>query len=241
MGRERRDSSASYEIGRRVGALVGRRTPQDRADAARRRGAPQPHERRLVAVYIATNLMDRARDTTDGSGLVSTADRAHALRLVRELPAWGDADARAARVMVDSVWRGMPPGARGPAARVWMVAAAATCMLGAGIAVMTLVLTVFLRRGLLLRLFDLELVTADGRPAGRMRVLGRQAATLVPALAALGVVGMLVTLGNMERRVVGMPVIVGILLLWAAWIWSAIRTPARSIADRIAGTYLTPG
>jgi hypothetical protein len=245
VGRKPGENAAAYEVGRRAGAWMARATRASRTDGAARRapaaGARQARERTLVTVYIATTLMDRVRDTTIQSGIVSAADRAHALRIVRELPPWDAQDARAARVLVDSVWGGVPPGARGPATRLGMISVMVACVMGILTALAMLVLTLFLRRGLLLRLFDLELVTADGRPASRMRVLARQTATALPALVALTVMGALVVIGNAEGRVIGGPVLAGVVLLWAAWIWSAIRTPARSIADRVAGTYLVPG
>lgn len=100
------------------------------------------------------------------------------------------------------------------------------------------------RRGLLLRLFGIELVTASGVPASRLRLLGRSVFTwspffllaLVPAfiLPALQAAG-----GEDNAR----PLYFIMFLYCHAWlalaVWSALR-PGRGLADAICGTWPVP-
>jgi hypothetical protein len=193
-------------------------------------------------VYIATKLADRARDTTwRGGRLVSSRERAQALRIVREHAAAAPADVRAARVLVDSVWRGTPPGT-GVLANRWPNAGFMTTLLVVSTAVLALAIALLLRRGPVLRLFGVELITRDGRRASRLRVLTRQGLVWLPAVVAIGLWA-----GSLARVVAdgatfspGHAAFAGIPMLWSAWLWLTVRTPTRSPADRLAGTYLVP-
>jgi hypothetical protein len=88
-----------------------------------------------------------------------------------------------------------------------------------------------------------ELVTADGRVAGRLRVLARQCATWVPAVVALAACAIVLggAIDTQTVTPVGWAVLAVVPPLWGVWVWHAARTPARSVADRLAGTYLVPG
>ena len=98
-------------------------------------------------------------------------------------------------------------------------------------------------RGGLMRLFGLELVTVDGQPASRVRVLARAAIAWSPVLA--------LTLALIGSRVLGNrlpdPIDSATLLLWATPLFImlvgasvAIVHPPRGVPDWLAGTWIVP-
>jgi hypothetical protein len=101
------------------------------------------------------------------------------------------------------------------------------------VAVLALVANLVFRRGLI-RLMGLELVTADGRPASRLRVLARTAITWSPVLLVplvmRFVTRMLPDLDGQPWWMLGM--IAGAIVI-AIW-------PTRGVQDRLAGTWVVP-
>jgi hypothetical protein len=96
-------------------------------------------------------------------------------------------------------------------------------------------------RGALVRMLGLELVTSDGRPASRLRVLGRATLAWLPVLVAPVVVLAAESMG--VRAPAGGP-----------WVWTmsvavpvtlagavvALIRPERGLQDRLAGTWIVP-
>jgi hypothetical protein len=102
------------------------------------------------------------------------------------------------------------------------------------------------RGGLSFRLLGLALVRADGRPAGRLQCAWRTLLVWAPVTALLSYLAWrTVSLDLARQREVGNPLwwlpwlllLLGLLLLYVAL---ALRSPERSLQDRLAGTYLVP-
>jgi serine/threonine protein kinase len=86
------------------------------------------------------------------------------------------------------------------------------------------------RRGIVLRAARVEIVTREGAPARRWRIMVRAVLTWAPLLLAGGVA--LSGDTGLTCWIFG--------LIFAAGLIGAIVTPERSVADRIAGTWLAP-
>jgi len=105
--------------------------------------------------------------------------------------------------------------------------------------------SIVLRRGLLLRLFSVDLVTASGEPASRLRLLGRSWITWSPLVTALlAPAFILPAIQKLETGRSGEDLIYPLAFLFGhAWlclaIWSALR-PRRGLADVVAGTWPVP-
>jgi uncharacterized RDD family membrane protein YckC len=91
-------------------------------------------------------------------------------------------------------------------------------------------------RGLLLRLFGLEVVTADGRPASRVRLLGRAALAWSPVLLPL----VAVVLGrHINPTTLTWAALPGLAVVGAGALALAVQ-PARGWHDRLARTWIVP-
>jgi len=90
-------------------------------------------------------------------------------------------------------------------------------------------------RGGLLRMAGLEVVTADGRPAGRARLAMRSCLMWAPILIA----------GLTQSYMVGMQPVPGVASAAAVTIMAAgtiltLRTPVRGPHDRLTGAWVVP-
>jgi hypothetical protein len=104
-------------------------------------------------------------------------------------------------------------------------------------AIAALLLTLVFRTTLL-RLLGLEIVTRDGQPASRLRVLARAAIAWSPVLVAAI---WLPPRGDLfEQAVDHLWTTRGCVLLLLAGAAYAAARPARAIQDRLAGTWLVP-
>jgi len=100
-------------------------------------------------------------------------------------------------------------------------------------AILAVIANVVFRRGLI-QMMGLELVTADGRPASRLRMLARTAITWSPVLMVPFVMRFLGwNAPDLTRTLWWM------LAMIAGAVAIAI-TPARGVQDRIAGTWVVP-
>jgi serine/threonine protein kinase len=101
------------------------------------------------------------------------------------------------------------------------------------VAVLALV-TNFVFRGGLIRMMGLELVTGDGRPASRLRVLARTAITWSPVLLVPFMMRFvpLSTHGLDETPWWMLAMVAGVVVV--------ALTPTRGVQDRIAGTWVVP-
>jgi uncharacterized RDD family membrane protein YckC len=110
-----------------------------------------------------------------------------------------------------------------------------------GTAALISLVTALAFRGGITRILGLEFVTADGKPASRLRVLGRTALAWLPLLLPLGAV--------VVANAVRMPVSRFTMSMWAsgvcvllalAVVIVSILHPERGIQDRLAGTWIVP-
>jgi uncharacterized RDD family membrane protein YckC len=87
-------------------------------------------------------------------------------------------------------------------------------------------------RGGLIRAMGLELVTANGRPASRVRVLARTVIAWAPIIVLMVV--------RPEPSPIEFAIWIPVLLVLLAGAIAAIRRPERGIQDRLVGTWIVP-
>ena len=156
------------------------------------------------------------------------------MEILQRNPVIDSAEARAARFLVDTIWKGEIPGSELSTLAKFIpyVLLAAIIILSAGVSIVSGLLA---RRGPLLRGFQIDVVTASGAPAGRLRLLIRSVLLLpIPAVVlaprmSIGVLGTLL-IGSLAVYAAA----------WAVAFWFAVRTPARGVAERVSGTWLVP-
>lgn len=206
------------------------------------RAPDQRAARGLVGVYIAGHLRDavvRHREGRD-SAVVRTAGIAKrewelADSVVRANAMVSATQLTEADRLVDSTWKGRPPGVKNVRWLIALFTAAAVSGFGA---VFALIAAMTVRRGMVLRIMGLDLVTAAGRPAGRLRLIVRQVITWMPW--TLLMVGSLARLSARSIPAWTMPVLLLGIVLAVIAIALALRTPARGLAERLSGTRLVP-
>ncbi|MEP6779631.1 MAG: hypothetical protein ABJC26_07045 [Gemmatimonadaceae bacterium] len=103
-----------------------------------------------------------------------------------------------------------------------------------------LLFAITVRRGPLLRAFQLDVVNRNGEPAGRLRIALRIVITWLPMILPVAVVVMFSEVSIFVATVMAVVAFVVVPLIWVYGIVSAIRTPERGLADRLAGTWLVP-
>jgi uncharacterized RDD family membrane protein YckC len=92
-------------------------------------------------------------------------------------------------------------------------------------------------RGAVLRLFGFELVTADGTPASRLRVLARVAIAWSPVVIALAA-----AFGAMRLQSLTVATTIlatGVAVVCAGAVYAVVH-PMRGLQDRLAGTWIVP-
>jgi hypothetical protein len=211
-------------------------------DSAIARISPEVYreQNRLARVYVAGVLASRIRDSLSTSVFGRSPPEIRlGKEILRQYATIDSTDLRAARLLVDSTWKGNPPGTSvdllirvvGAVLFVFVPWFVAGCAIAFGLAI---------RRGPLMRGFQVDIVTADGAPASRARILVRNLVIWSPMLLPF------LTLATVEASpgasaalaMYGVEAAVGVMLLAA--IWMAIRVPSRGPADIVAGTWLVP-
>ncbi|MEO7363032.1 MAG: RDD family protein, partial [Gemmatimonadaceae bacterium] len=197
-------------------------------------------QRRLAEVYLSSVMADRVRDTVTQSsfGRTEREKRARVSILARN-PVIDSGEARAARQLVDSVWKGAVPGADPGNITKFIpyVLAVSVILLGAAVSVVSGLLV---RRGPLLRGFQLDLMTATGAPASRIRLLIRN---VVIWSVALTPIPAMILAPRLSIAALGTMLIASAAVFAAAWaaaVWLSMHTPSRGLAERISGTWLVP-
>ncbi len=162
---------------------------------------------------------------------VINVPRRHLLdSLARSIPP-SSVDSAAADRRILGALRGTPPGM----VNTWLsVSAEEVVDTAVGIWILCLLAAVTVRRGVLLRRLQLEVVSANGTPAHRVRLVLRQLLNGVPLLLTYAAFDDLSAVSISARMV-----ILGVVFAsWGALIWSSWRTPARSLVERLSGTWL---
>jgi eukaryotic-like serine/threonine-protein kinase len=189
--------------------------------------------RRLASIYIASVLGKRARDTMV-SPLLSRSQQARAAAIAQQYESASAAEVSDARFFVDSLWRRIDPVSFLSGLAFSIAVSIALLAVSASV-----VAAALFRRGLMTRLFDVDFVTADGRPADRWRIGFRQLVVAVPVGVVLFpfVFRPIPLIGSSP---VADSVAVGLGVVWLWYLWHAARFPAQSVADKIAKTCLVP-
>ena len=211
-------------------------------DTALDRLSPEEYRRqsRLAQLYIAASLSARARDTLPTSVFAKSPPD---VRLVKSiLQKFSNVDSvelRAARTLVDSTWRGTPPGTNIDLL-LRMIGFILFIFFPWFIASGAIVIALLARRGLLMRGFALDVVTKNGEPAGRVRIFLRNVVTWSPVLAPFVIYAAIMAATPAAAALAAEGAGIAVLVVLAIGVWMAIRTPERGLADRLVGTWLVP-
>jgi hypothetical protein len=205
-------------------------------DYVRSPNSRQSITRDAVGVYIAGHfrqrIVDQRRAPTRPFGF-TPRDWATADSIVVAHPTVTAEQLAAADRLVDGKWHGVPPGQMG-ATQVLLLLMP---IVGLGFCALAGLFTSFLvRRGVVLRLLGLDIVTRRGTAAGRIRLVWRQVVIwLGPALFA-SAIGVTVAAAwkpiPIALAVLGMLSPLGFLV--------GFKTPERSMAERLSGTMVVP-
>lgn len=197
-------------------------------------------QRRLAEVYLATALRARTRDTVAQSMFGGTErERKQSSAILARNANVDSNDARNARMLVDSVWRGTIPGvdAGNIPKYIGFVMAGGVMIFSAAFAIL---FGLLVRRGPMLRGFQLDIVNHKGEPAGRLRLLLRNIFVWssllapVPAILLAPVVSVKVL-----ATIIVISTLVYLAILGLC-IWVLSKSPSRGIPERLSGTWLVP-
>ncbi len=214
----------------------------DATDSPSRRGGGQ--QRRAMEVYVAGRFRATITDPSVWShtfteSLFTANQRKIAERAVEAHSNPTDeqvADAAAQlRPFLDKMSEGLPGFPVGTDQILVYALAMALSHLIMLLALPSVLCAVLFRRGLLMYVFGIAVVTRDGTPASRLRTFGRSLVTWSPSILLLVLGILLIAAGLAPAWSVGLVALLAIgLAAWSAWL------PDRGLPDRIAGTYLAP-
>lgn len=224
-------SLLDYELSR-LGQLVGF---LERADTT---SAEQRANRELVGVYVAGHygqrISDRKTLPKPAFDPLIESDWARADSVVAAHPNVSAVELAAADRLVDSTWRGNPPGAGKPLRLLVAIFTGIPLLLTV---LAGLLAALLVRRGMIMRFYRLEVVDTRGQQAGRLRLLWRQLLIwIAPLLLWVAAVGS--ALGGAPGAVIGSAV-VGLALTGMA-VYFCLQTPERSLPERLSGTVVVP-
>ena len=211
-------------------------------DTALDRLSPEEYQRQshLAQIYVAATLAPRIHDSPSTSmfGRAPPEQRL-AKNILQRFPTVDSSEFRAARVLVDSTWQGRPPG-MSVDLLFRVIGAVLFLFIPWFVAGCAIVIAILARRGALMRGFQLDIVTRDGEPAGRARILVRNLVTWAPIAAPMVMYLAVDASSPAHAAFVMAATALSILVILAIGIWMSVRTPGRGPADRIAGTWLVP-
>lgn len=195
-------------------------------------------QRELVAVYVAGHHRQRivGRKTLPKPAFDPLTEQEWAVAdsVAAAHPSVSAEQLAAADRLVDSTWKGNPPGVGKPLELLVTVFTAIPLLFTATAGFLAALLA---RRGMIMRLNRLEVVDTRGEPARRLRLLWRQAVIwIAPLLLWLAAVGLM--FAGATPKVIGSAVIGLAFMGMAAYF--ALRTPERSLAERLSGTIVVP-
>lgn len=193
--------------------------------------------RDAVGVYIAGHfrerILDRAHAKDTGVNLLSKQDWAVADSIVAALPTVSPDHLAAADRLVDGKWHGRPPGTIGPIERTMAFTLIIALVFPAFAG---FIATLFARRGVILRLLGLEIVTTSGQPASRLRLLWRQSVIwigpVLPIITGVAIAARTVSPMVLAFAILGALTPLGIVV--------GLKTPARGVAEWMSGTIVVP-
>lgn len=197
-------------------------------------------QRRLVEVYLSTTLASRARDTVTQSVFGNTArEQGFRKKILERNTNIDSADARAARRLVDTVWNGVVPGI-GPANIPKFIPFVLVIMVLIIGATFSILFGLLVRRGPLMRGFQLDVATKTGAPAGRLRLLLRNVVVWSALLVPIPVIYLASMVSVETLATLMVSAFAFYVIAWGAAMWVNSRTPSRGIPERLSGTWLVP-
>lgn len=207
----------------------------------RTRTARNAEERAALEVYIAGKYARTIRDpkvwlSPYALSMIPPVPRESAERIVAMHGQPSEAEVAAAENRI----RPLLPAHVGsdsyvlPFADVMLMAAVGVYVLGFFIAVPAGIASAIFRRGPLQKIFGIEYVMADGRPAGRLRLLWRSLLAWSPVLIGPFAVNLLrPSLGHFTAN----SLLVGVCLTLTLW---SFALKNRGLADCLAGVWIVP-
>jgi uncharacterized RDD family membrane protein YckC len=211
-------------------------------DTALNRLSPEEYrlQSHLAQLYIAASLSARARDTLPTSVFGKSPPDVRLVKsILQKYPNVDSVELRAARTLVDSTWRGTPPGTNIDLL-LRLIGAVLFIFFPWFVASCAIVIALLARRGLLMRGFALDVVTKKGEPAGRVRIFLRNMVTWSPVLAPFVIYAAIMAATPATAALAAEGAGIAVLIVLAIGVGMAIRTPERGLADRLVGTYLVP-
>ncbi len=197
-------------------------------------------ESRLTQIYIANQLAERVHNPGSATLYGNSPPDVRLVKSITDKYSNADsADVRDARMLVDSTWHGQPPGASVDLL-IRVVAAVLFVFLPWFVAGCAIAIAVIGRRGVLMRGFAIDIVTKNGEPAGRLRILVRNLVSWSPVLAPFVMYFAVMTAPPSLAGTALYASLAAVVAGFVVGVWMAITTTERGIPDRVAGTYLVP-
>jgi eukaryotic-like serine/threonine-protein kinase len=201
-------------------------------------GALPPADREAIEIVLASRYRAVLADPTlyapERFLMLTPAHKTIADRILQRNVDPASVDAAAARPdvrgMLESGERFELPPMSGLVVMITYIS-----MIGVALAALA---TAVATRGAVLRLLGFEIVTADGRRAGRGRVLARAAIAWSPLLVPLVFTGVVEAIGAHLPDMI--PLFAAGLGIQFAGAMVALARPARGLQDRLAGTWIVP-
>ena len=203
--------------------------------------------REALEIYIAGNFRDTITDRETWYSMTALTipqpQRATAERIIAERPQPSPAELQAAITTIDPILKKIQAREKSrqtmpPVAFIFPQFFATWFVL---VTVPGLIAALTVRRGLMMRVFGVDLVTRSGRPASRLRRLWRAAVFNAPFLLGPFAFALIAPLSPHERSLwAANAVPLGIaaaMLVITAW---SLLLPVRGLSDRLSGTYLVP-
>lgn len=208
--------------------------------------AKSPEVREVAAIYLVTHHRQLLRDNVARRArLGDSLPWLSVDSVLQALPTVAPSDsARAARIVASDWKNGAPARSLGLTDAVLMVTlfvlpvgllTGLCAVVGAGV----------VRRGLVTRAFDIDVVTGDGVPASRVRLIARAVVTWSPVWALAGYAITMTASGVSIGRLFVWNTqsavwVIGVTCATATLISYAVRHPGRGLPDHIVGTYTVP-
>jgi len=190
-----------------------------------------PAQRAALETYIAAGFPKVKFNVADGPLPIQVSISTNLVKLGEEVvarhPVPSSAEVARAETALGPVLKGDSGSVKklhDPRLFLWFIMGSLLLLPAAAVISAALV-----RRGVVLRVARVEIVTSDGAPARRCRLLCRSVLIWTPMVIAVGF-----ELTGQYLAAIGLGAV------FVAGVVTAIVTPDRSIADRLMGTWLTP-
>ncbi len=201
----------------------------------------QEQERRDLEVYIASHFGETVSDPAVLSnpfvaGLISPNQRAIAKRAVAAHPDPSEEEVAEATArlqpFLDKMPDGLPDLNDGPVPLRAMILVMAVGNFMVFVPIPSVICAILFRRGLLMFIFGISLVTKDGSRVSRLRALWRSLVIWSPCVPLPILIVLMAVVG--PARAWPVYILLAALIALVAW---SLSMPRRSIPDRLSGTF----